>query len=424
MSEEQYPLPWNPDESCKIDNKLIQTRLDQYPEVEVDGTLFNRDCDGLDNTIPRRKDRFITICPDELPDVPKEVLKNKHFETVPFPGVISTEIPKALLAQLLGCCLKDRTAGFDFEAHEELDDNGDKVELDFEDEDNPVTKAFTIQLGTEGYSYLRIGLNIKPELCFCDEDCGDEDYIHLKVNFGVEYHDDTEDPIEDPDLTITDEQLTNLVTRFGGGGGGNPLCSRKMFAVYQGNGFMPYGGVSEIVDAPVSAQLAPYLSNSTLIQNAVYKLEYFCEDDTWYVTDGACGTVVPTYTGRSDRVTSAEGAKNSQWTGYFILDSSHASELVYELDSNESTTTPANAFVNGISFTISPGPDNNPRHAIRYQFTLKEGASGSLVYYATVIDSISCRPTTYRLIIKVKEIPLEEEEVEGDGEEEQSNENE
>lgn len=414
---DDIPLP----EECTLNDEVVATRKDLVEES--DGNLFNRKCDNLDNTIPKRKDHFIEC--EELPEVPEVLLKNTQFNEVEFPGVPLAEIPKKLLAHLLPCCLEGRSAGFDFEAHEELDDNGDKVELDFEDSDNPVTKAFTIQLGTEGFSYLRFGLNIKPELCFCDEDCGDEDYIHLKVNFGVEYHDDTEDPIEDPDLVIEDEQLTNLVTRFGGGGGGgNPLCSRKMFAVYQGGGsFIPYNGVSEIVDAPVSAQLAPYLSNSTLIQNAVYKLEYFCEDDTWYVTDGACGTVVPTYTGRSDRVTSAEGAKNSQWDGYFILDSSHASGLVYELDTEESTTTPSDAFVNGISFTISPGPNNNPRHAIRYQFILKEGASGALVYYATVMDSISCRPTTYRLIIKVKEIPLEEEEEE-QTEEEQTNENE
>lgn len=418
MSEEQYPLPWNPDEACKIDNKLIQTRLDQYPEVEVDGTLFNRDCDGLDNTIPRRKDKFITICPDELPDVPKEMLKNKHFETVPFPGVISTEIPKALMAQLLGCCLKDRTAGFDFEAEEELDDNGDKVELDFEDSNNPVTKAFTVQFGTEGYSYLRIGLNIKPDLCFCDEDCGDEDYIHLRVNFGIEYHDEDDDPIQDPDLVIEDEQLSNLIARFGGGGGGgNPLCSRKFFGVYLGgNLFVPDNLESPTVNDYVYALKAPYLSDLQLVENGIYKVEYFCEYDSWYVTDGQCSNVTPVASYPSYRYAEITGLADQTYTGTFFLDNNETSLYTYDqfsitLDSTASTTTPADAFNNGITWTALSG--NAER--LHYSFSLKEAASGTLVYTALISHSSgSCDQKAFKLIFKLtaieEEEPVEEEE--------------
>lgn len=425
---DNIPLP----EPCTIEDKLVSTRKNLVEEQ--DGNLFNRKCDNLDNTIPKRKDRFIEC--EELPEVPKVLLKNKQFNEVEFPGVPLAEIPKKLLAHLLPCCLEGRSAGFDFEIVQELNSQNKKPNIEDITQastqqpgisQTPTVFPLSIQLGTSGY--LLIGLSLKPELCFCDENCGDEDYIHIKVNLDAEYHDDDDDDvIQDPDLTITDEQLTKLISSHGGGGGGNPLCSRKMFAVYQGaNSFIPWNGVSEIVDAPVSAELAPYLSNTTLVQNAVYKLEYFCEDDTWYVTDGACGTLVPTYTGRADRVTSAEGLAGSQWTGYFILDSPNAYDLRCEFEGDESTTTPAAAFENGISFSISPGPNNNPHHAIRYSFRLKEGASGGLVYYATVMDAVSCRSTTYRLVIRVKEIPLEEEieeENESEEEEQQTNGNE
>lgn len=407
MSEEQYPLPWNPDEACKIDNKSVETNLSNVDEVE--GTLFNRDCDGLDNTLPRRKDRFITTCPDELPDVPKDILKNRHFETVSFPGVISTEIPKALMAQLLGCCLKDRTAGFDFEVEEELNGNAKAQMSDV----SAATTKVSIQLGT--YSYFILGLDIKPDLCFCDEDCGDEDYIHIKVNLDAEYHDqDGDNILENPDITIDDEQLTNLISNYGGGGGGgNPLCAQKLFGVYVGDDeYVPYGLGSPTVNDHITAHKAPYLTDLQLVQNGIYKLEYFCEYNSWYVTDGQCSNVTPSYSYPSYRVAEITGLPDQTYTGTFFLDNSVQSSYTYDqfsitLDSTNSTTTPTAAFNNGINWSALSG--NAER--LHYSFSLKEGASGVLTYTALISHSSgSCEQRAYKLILKLNAIEEEEEE--------------
>lgn len=422
MSEEQFPLPWDPDESCKLNEESVPTRLSSHPEEEIRGTLFDKDCDGkLDTTIQRRNDKFIDCV--EIPEVPKAKLLKEDYAIVPFSGLPEVELPKRLMAHLLGCCLKDRTAGFGFEAEEELDGNGDKVELDFEDSDNPVTKAFTIQLGTEGFSYLRFGLNIKPELCFCDEDCGDEDYIHLKVNFGVEYHDENDDPIQDPDLVIEDEQLTNLISNFGGGGGGgNPLCSRKLFGVFLGESnastgyFVPYDLQSYTVSDLVYAGLAPYLAGFSLVHDGIYKLEYFCEHNAWFVTDGQCSNIAPLYAYPSYVLIEKSGLPNETFTGTLILQNGgelypydDCTPFPFALDSSASTDTEANTFVNGITFTKV----GNMGLSVKYSFQIKEGADASLVYTTVLSNSTgSCNTKPMKFIFKIKDNTPEVEEEE------------
>ncbi len=412
---DDIPLP----EPCTIEDKLVSTRKNLVEEQ--DGNLFNRKCDNLDNTIPKRKDRFIEC--EELPEVPKVLLKNKQFNEVEFPGVPLAEIPKKLLAHLLPCCLEGRSAGFDFEAHEELDGNGDKVELDFEDSDNPVTKAFTIQLGTEGFSYFRIGLNIKPELCFCDEDCGDADYIHLKVNFGVEYHDEDDDPIQDPDLVIEDEQLTNLISNFGGGGGGgNPLCAQKLFGQYLGSdvvlddpdsfsgSFIPYGSYSSLSNNAITAYAAPYLTNFKLIHSGVYKLEYFCEYDKWYITDGQCADVAPRYPFPSYVLVKKSGLPNQTYSGTVVF---YTDTMVYPYDdwekvydSTDSTLLEAEAFVNG-ELTLAPISGNLAQFS--YSFVLEEGAVGTVVYDIFMYyNEGSCAERAFKLIFDLKDTTVEE----------------
>lgn len=416
MSEEQVPLPWNPDEACKLDNKTVQTRLDTNPEEEIQGTLFNRDyskvdnCDGPDTTIPRRKDQFID-CVD-LPDVPKAKLLKEDYDIVPFPGMPEIELPKRLMAHLLSCCLKDRTAGFDFEIVQALDDNDHKESMD---NVAAATTTVSIQLGT--YGYILLGLDIKPILCFCDEDCGDEDYIHIKVNMDAEYHEQDWDiqHTEDPDLEITDTQLSNLISNYGGGGGGNPLCAQKLFGVYVDNGnFMPYGNSSPTVNDLVHAQLAPYLTDLQLVHNGIYKLEYFCEYSGWYVTDGQCANVATQYSYPSYMVIKAEGLPNQTFSGTIIF---FESSLVYPYDqisrtydSTDSSLTVAEAFVDGITFNQL---DQNSVRRYSYSFQLNEGVEGTVVYNIILSHSQgSCDSKAYKLIFQLKATAEEEEEEE------------
>lgn len=371
---DDIPLP----EPCTIEDKLVSTRKNLVEEQ--DGNLFNRKCDNLDNTIPKRKDRFIEC--EELPEVPKVLLKNKQFNEVEFPGVPLAEIPKKLLAHLLPCCLEGRSAGFDFEVEEELDNNGNKVELDFEDTVNPVTKSFTIQLGTEGFSYFRIGLNIKPELCFCNEECGDRDYIHLKVNLGVEYHDDDDDHVvQDPDLTIEDEQLSNLLSNFGGGGG-NPLCSQKMFAQYDNGWFSPMDNFtsngydfseneSTFLDAE-DVSIAPYLHNLTLTSGGIYKLEFFCEYNKWVVTDGECPEQLSSFNTPKHHETVN---KSGDISGEFNLSAYLGTTDYYTVNYNVGT---GSNLIESEAFSSVPVFDTD----------LKEGTYNYLWYTATVNSNI------------------------------------
>ena len=399
---DDIPLP----EECTLNDELVSTRKDLVEES--DGNLFNRQCDNLDNTIPKRKDRFIEC--EELPEVPKALLKNKQFNEVEFPGVPLAEIPKKLLAHLLPCCLEGRSAGFDFEIVQEL--NGlSKAQMS---NVASATTKVSIQLGT--YSYFIIGLDIKPDLCFCDEDCGDEDYIHIKVNLDAEYHDqDGDNILENPDITINDEQLTNLIANYGGGGGGNPLCAQKLFAIYTGSVFVPYNLASPTVNDYIHAFVAPYLTDLQLVPNGIYKLEYFCEYNSWYVTDGQCSNITPSYSYPSYRLTEVYGLPNQTYRGTFFLDDGEESNYPYDqfsitLDTEASgNTTPEDVFNNGITWTALQ--DNAER--LHYSFSLKEGASGTLVYTALISDSVgSCEQRAFKLIFKLQDTTPAEEELE------------
>ena len=80
LNEDKVPLPWNPNEQCELNEESVPTKKDDVEEQ--DGTLFNRECDDLDNTIVKRKDRFID-CVD-IPDVPKAKLLKEDWSIVPF----------------------------------------------------------------------------------------------------------------------------------------------------------------------------------------------------------------------------------------------------------------------------------------------------------------------------------------------------
>ena len=316
MSEErQVPLPWNPNEECQLNDKPVDTRLELHPSEELDGVLFKRICEGLDNSLPRRKDNFVDCI--KLLDVPLAKLLLKNFPPVPFPGAHPLEIPKTLLARMLPCCLKDRAPGFDLDVEQELDEEDKKKKMEdvFE-----ATTTVIIQLGLCGT--LILAFDIKPEMCFCDEECGDEDYIDIKVNMGAEFEYGDCDPIKirriikiirerynsnitleqykellrelglelehEPDLLIPDDVLEDFISAYGGGGDGRSECTQKVFAYYyRGHGYLPMNSPLDLNDF-IQAEKAPYLTKLNLVDGNIYKLEYFCEYEKWYVTDGDC----------------------------------------------------------------------------------------------------------------------------------------
>lgn len=203
-------IPWDTEAACELDNKAVDTRLDQYPDEEYAGPLFENKCPNLDLSIPKKNDRFIDLCPIDIPDIPKAVLKLTNFPEVPFLGVPTAEIPKALLSHLLPCCLKGRTAGFDFDIERELYSNGKPVVTDPDEALLPIS----IKFGDRGT--LKLGIDIKAESCFCDESCGPEDKLKLKFSTGAKYipnpvdevHQDISDPY--PSVVIDEENLTQL----------------------------------------------------------------------------------------------------------------------------------------------------------------------------------------------------------------------
>ena len=418
LNEDKVPLPWNPNEQCELDKKRVATRLSKYPEEEIAGNLFDRECDDLDNTIVKRKDRFID-CVD-IPDVPKAKLLKEDWPIVPFPGVPEVEIPKRLMAHLLSCCLKDRTAGFDFDITQELDSNNDKAQMS---NVSAATTTLTIQLGdtvSTTTSYLVIGFNATPELCFCDENCGDEDYIHIKINLDAQYY-EHQKPI-DYDILITDDQLENFISDHGGGGGGNPLCAQKLFGQYLGSdvvlddpdsfsgSFIPYGSYSSLSNNAITAYAAPYLTNFKLIHSGVYKLEYFCEYDKWYITDGQCADVAPRYPFPSYVLVKKSGLPNQTYSGTVVFYTDTMTypyddwEKVY--DSTDSTLLEAEAFVNG-ELTLAPISGNLAQFS--FSFVLEEGAVGTVVYNIFMYyNEGSCAERAFKLIFDLKDTTVEE----------------
>ena len=404
---DDIPLP----EPCTIEDKLVSTRKDLVEEQ--DGNLFNRKCDNLDNTIPKRKDRFIEC--EELPDVPNVLLKNNQFNEVEFPGVPLAEIPKKLLAHLLPCCLEGRSAGFDFEIVQELNSQNKKPNIEDITQastqqpgisQTPTVFPLSIQLGTSGY--LLIGLSLKPELCFCDENCGDEDYIHIKVNLDAEYHDDDDDDvIQDPDLEITDEQLTTLISNYASDA--RSECSRKVFGTYTGSTsqshylFQPTDGSSDEIPALV----APYLHNLSIVQGGIYKLEYFCEYEDWYITDGECAENVSGYVPVHNL--GIEGASEESIYGEIILPvtSAEGATVSASYNSNSSTLTEAEAF------TTVPTFDVDGRSLYVNGAVIKAGADGIVVYDIVITQTTSARVYGTKVAIRVKSTdPPEEEEEE------------
>lgn len=408
MSEEQFPLPWNPDENCEINKEKITTRLESHPEEEVVGNLFNRECEGLDNNLPRRKDKFIDCV--SIPEVPKAKLVKEDYDLVPFPGLPEVEIPKRLLSHLLSCCLEGRSAGFSFEVEQELelDELEQKyVKTQIENIDTATT-TLSIRLGTFGA--LIFGLNIKHYECFCDEECGDEDYIHLKVNLDAKYLEgdwDIERPEEEPDVYITDEQLTTLISNYAGNA--RSECSRKVFGTYTGSTsqshylFQPTDGSSDEIPALV----APYLHNLSIIQGGIYKLEYFCEYEDWYVTDGECTENVSGYVPVHNL--GIEGGSQESIYGEIILPvtSAEGATVSASYNSTSSTLTVAEAFTTAPTFEVE-GRTLYVDGAI-----IKAGADGVVVYDIVITQTTTTRVYGTKIAIRVKSTdPPEEEEEE------------
>ena len=185
-------------DGCKLNHNDVETRLDTHPQEENAGPLFTSNCPDLDTTLPKRKDRFITDCPTDLPEVPKAVLKQRRFPEVPLPGVPTSEIPKALMSRLLGCCLKGRTSGFDIEFERDLDEQGTPVSIDPDEALLP----FSIQLGDKGI--IKMGLDIQADSCFCDTTCGDSDFYKFKLRFGSKYV-SLEDHVPEGEIITNDD---------------------------------------------------------------------------------------------------------------------------------------------------------------------------------------------------------------------------
>lgn len=413
LNEDKVPLPWNPNEQCELNEESVPTKKDDTEEQ--DGTLFNRECDDLDNTIVKRKDRFID-CVD-IPDVPKAKLLKEDWPIVPFPGVPEVEIPKRLMAHLLSCCLKDRTAGFDFDITQELDGNSKAQISNWADENNPITTTVAIQLGTTGY--LLIGLNLKPQLCFCDESCGDEDYIHITANLDAVYHDEIDDHIhEDPDLVITDDQLTKLVSEHGGGGGGNPLCSQKIFAQYDDGWFTPMSNylstgpvysedASSYLEYDDDVSIAPYLHNLTLTNGGIYKLEYFCEYNKWFVTDGECPEQASSYNPPKHHENVTEAGEIS---GEFDLSAYLGTEDAYTVQSgvsSESTLTEAAAFSSAPVFDMDLLVDHY--NYLWYTATVNSNVSGVITYNIVVSSTTTNKVYSCKIVFHIDTVTEEEE---------------
>lgn len=180
-SESKFKIPWDTERACRVQGERAPTQLDTSYDREFDGALFDGMCPDLDPNIPKLKDNFIDFCPIDIPDVPKVLLKLKKFDTIPFAGVPTAEIPKTLLSHLLPCCLKGRTTGFDIDIEQDLDANGDPVTIDPDQALLPIS----IQFGDRGV--LKLGIDVYTESCFCDESCGPDDFFKIKFRYGVRY---------------------------------------------------------------------------------------------------------------------------------------------------------------------------------------------------------------------------------------------
>lgn len=205
-SESKFNIPWDTERPCRVQGDRAPTRLETNYNEEFDGALFDGMCPNLDPNIPKLKDNFIDFCPIDLPDIPKVLLKLKKFDTVPFAGVPTSEIPKALLSHLLPCCLKGRTTGFDIDLEQDLDKNGEPVTIDPDEALLPIS----IQFGERGI--LKLGIDVFTESCFCDESCGPEDFLKIKFRYGVKYLPEEDVTPEDvvSSIRIEEEDVNQL----------------------------------------------------------------------------------------------------------------------------------------------------------------------------------------------------------------------